>query len=136
MGIGLKTVNDLRGLLIQYLATKKCIDEGGFLTLFHALEGVFEKNEFEDIIENLLKTLSYKERKGDGILDEKMSMLWHAIGDEMSSLPDEYTFLLLLNACVSIFFIKVGRYIHVEVIRIRFQDLGVIRNLFIELHMT
>lgn len=73
----------LRGLSMGHLATQKCIDEGGILPLLHALEGVPGENEIGARAENLLDTLSDKEGKGDGFLEEKVSALRHATRDEM-----------------------------------------------------
>lgn len=76
----------LRGLSMGHLATQRCIDEGGILPLLHALEGVSGENEIGARAENLLDTLSNKEGKGDGFLEEKVSMLRHATRDEMRRL--------------------------------------------------
>ncbi|KAJ0099623.1 hypothetical protein Patl1_21605 [Pistacia atlantica] len=73
----------LRGLSMGHLATQKCIDEGGILPLLHALEGVSGENEIGARAENLLDTLSDKEGKGDGFLEEKVRRLRHATRDEM-----------------------------------------------------
>ncbi|KAB2613738.1 auxin transport protein BIG-like [Pyrus ussuriensis x Pyrus communis] len=73
----------LRGLSTGHLATQKCIDEGGILPLLHALEGVPGENEIGARAENLLDTLSNKEGKGDGFLEEKVRRLRHATRDEM-----------------------------------------------------
>ncbi|GAV60100.1 ZZ domain-containing protein/E3_UbLigase_R4 domain-containing protein [Cephalotus follicularis] len=73
----------LRGLSMGHLATQQCIDEGGILPLLHALEGVAGENEIGARAENLLDTLSNKEGKGDGFLEEKVQMLRHATRDEM-----------------------------------------------------
>ncbi|TQD82008.1 hypothetical protein C1H46_032471 [Malus baccata] len=73
----------LRGLSTGHLATQKCIDEGGILPLLHALEGVAGENEIGARAENLLDTLSNKEGKGDGFLEEKVRRLRHATRDEM-----------------------------------------------------
>ncbi|KAM1666136.1 hypothetical protein ACFX1X_045806 [Malus domestica] len=73
----------LRGLSTGHLATQKCIDEGGILPLLHALEGVSGENEIGARAENLLDTLSNKEGKGDGFLEEKVRRLRHATRDEM-----------------------------------------------------
>lgn len=138
MGNGFKTVNLLRDLSMWYLTTKKCIDEEGFL--LHALERVFVENETWVRDKNLLETLSNKEGKGEGFLEENLSMLWHATRDEMSILLDEYTFLPLLKACVNIYIIiciaNVDRYIHEEIIKSVFQGVGAIRIGIRELDMT
>ena len=76
----------LRGLSTGHLATQKCIDEGGVLPLLHALEGVAGENEIGARAENLLDTLSNKEGKGDGFLEEKVRCLRHATRDEMRRL--------------------------------------------------
>ncbi|KAA8547874.1 hypothetical protein F0562_004303 [Nyssa sinensis] len=73
----------LRGLSMGHLATQRCIDEGGILLLLHALEGVSGENEIGARAENLLDTLSDKEGKGDGFLEEKVRILRHATRDEM-----------------------------------------------------
>ncbi|XVF71321.1 hypothetical protein PTKIN_Ptkin12aG0027900 [Pterospermum kingtungense] len=73
----------LRGLSMGHLATQRCIDEGGILPLLHALEGVSGENEIGAKAENLLDTLSNKEGKGDGFLEEKVRRLRHATRDEM-----------------------------------------------------
>ncbi|KAJ9147476.1 hypothetical protein P3X46_029633 [Hevea brasiliensis] len=73
----------LRGLSMGHLATQRCIDEGGILALLHALEGVAGENEIGARAENLLDTLSNKEGKGDGFLEEKVRKLRHATRDEM-----------------------------------------------------
>ncbi|KAK8606644.1 hypothetical protein V6N13_052411 [Hibiscus sabdariffa] len=73
----------LRGLSMGHLATQRCIDEGGILPLLHALEGVPGENEIGAKAENLLDTLSDKEGKGDGFLEEKVRKLRHATRDEM-----------------------------------------------------
>nr|KYP76458.1 E3 ubiquitin-protein ligase UBR4 [Cajanus cajan] len=73
----------LRGLSMGHLLTQKCIDEEGILPLLHALEGVSGENEIGARAENLLDTLSNKEGKGDGFLEEKVSNLRHATKDEM-----------------------------------------------------
>ncbi|OMO52577.1 Zinc finger, ZZ-type [Corchorus capsularis] len=73
----------LRGLSMGHYATQRCIDEGGILPLLHALEGVSGENEIGAKAENLLDTLSNKEGKGDGFLEEKVRMLRHATRDEM-----------------------------------------------------
>ena len=73
----------LRGLSMGHLATQRCIDEGGILPLLHALEGVAGENEIGARAENLLDTLSDKEGKGDGFLEEKVCKLRHATKDEM-----------------------------------------------------
>ncbi|XP_022771848.1 auxin transport protein BIG-like isoform X2 [Durio zibethinus] len=73
----------LRGLSMGHSATQRCIDEGGILTLLHALEGVSGENEIGAKAENLLDTLSNKEGKGDGFLEEKVRRLRHATRDEM-----------------------------------------------------
>lgn len=73
----------LRGLSMGHLATQRCIDEGGILSLLHALEGVTGENEIGARAENLLDTLSDKEGKGDGFLEEKVCKLRHATRDEM-----------------------------------------------------
>lgn len=73
----------LRGLSMGHLATQNCIEEGGILPLLHALEGVSGENEIGARAENLLDTLSDKEGKGDGFLEEKVSTLRHATRDEM-----------------------------------------------------
>uniref|UniRef100_A0A5B7A7H0 Putative auxin transport protein BIG n=1 Tax=Davidia involucrata TaxID=16924 RepID=A0A5B7A7H0_DAVIN len=73
----------LRGLSMGHLATQRCIDEGGILLLLHALEGVSGENEIGARAENLLDTLSDKEGKGDGFLEEKVRKLRHATRDEM-----------------------------------------------------
>ncbi|KAL2329771.1 hypothetical protein Fmac_017352 [Flemingia macrophylla] len=72
----------LRGLSMGHLLTQKCIDEEGILPLLHALEGVPGGNEIGARAENLLDTLSNKEGKGDGFLEEKVSNLRHATKDE------------------------------------------------------
>ncbi|KAL5582074.1 hypothetical protein UlMin_014516 [Ulmus minor] len=76
----------LRGLSMGHLATQRCIDEGGILPLLHALEGVTGENEIGERAENLLDTLSNKEGKGDGFLEEKVRMLRHTTRDEMRRL--------------------------------------------------
>lgn len=76
----------LRGLSMGHLATQRCIDEGGILPLLHALEGVTGENEIGARAENLLDTLSNKEGKGDGFLEEKVRRLRHATKDEMRRL--------------------------------------------------
>lgn len=76
----------LRGLSMGHLATQKCIDEGGILPLLHALEGVAGENEIGARAENLLDTLSNKEGKGDGFLEDKVRKLRHATRDEMRRL--------------------------------------------------
>uniref|UniRef100_A0A6N2MZV9 Auxin transport protein BIG n=1 Tax=Salix viminalis TaxID=40686 RepID=A0A6N2MZV9_SALVM len=73
----------LRGLSMGHLATQRSIDEGGILPLLHALEGVSGENEIGARAENLLDTLSNKEGKGDGFLEEKVCKLRHATRDEM-----------------------------------------------------
>ncbi|KAK7295546.1 hypothetical protein RJT34_18456 [Clitoria ternatea] len=73
----------LRGLSMGHLLTQKCIDEEGILPLLHALEGVPGENEVGARAENLLDTLSNKEGKGDGFLEEKVCKLRHATKDEM-----------------------------------------------------
>ncbi|XWS47517.1 hypothetical protein CRYUN_Cryun14cG0159200 [Craigia yunnanensis] len=73
----------LRGLSMGHFATQRCIDEGGILPLLHALEGVSGENEIGAKAENLLDTLSNKEGKGDGFLEEKVCRLRHATRDEM-----------------------------------------------------
>ncbi|XP_008230303.1 PREDICTED: auxin transport protein BIG [Prunus mume] len=73
----------LRGLSTGHLATQMCIDQGGILPLLHALEGVSGENEIGARAENLLDTLSNKEGKGDGFLEEKVQMLRHATRDDM-----------------------------------------------------
>ncbi|XWS75634.1 hypothetical protein CRYUN_Cryun01aG0107800 [Craigia yunnanensis] len=73
----------LRGLSMGHFATQMCIDEGGILPLLHALEGVSGENEIGAKAENLLDTLSNKEGKGDGFLEEKVCRLRHATRDEM-----------------------------------------------------
>lgn len=73
----------LRGLSMGHFATQVCIDEGGILPLLHALEGVSGENEIGARAENLLDTLSNKEGKGDGFLEEKVRKLRHATRDEM-----------------------------------------------------
>lgn len=73
----------LRGLSMGHLATQRCIDEGGILPLLHALEGVAGENEIGARAENLLDTLSNKEGKGDGFLEEKVRSLRNATRDEM-----------------------------------------------------
>ncbi|GMI69029.1 BIG, LOW PHOSPHATE-RESISTANT ROOT 1, DARK OVER-EXPRESSION OF CAB 1, TRANSPORT INHIBITOR RESPONSE 3 [Hibiscus trionum] len=73
----------LRGLSMGHFATQRCIDEGGILPLLHALEGVPGENEIGAKAENLLDTLSDKEGKGDGFLEEKVRKLRHATRDEM-----------------------------------------------------
>ncbi|KAF3945345.1 hypothetical protein CMV_028261 [Castanea mollissima] len=73
----------LTGLSMGHLATQRCIDEGGILPLLHALEGVSVENEIGARAENLLDTLSNKEGKGDGFLEEKVCRLRHATRDEM-----------------------------------------------------
>ncbi|TQD82010.1 hypothetical protein C1H46_032473 [Malus baccata] len=87
MGLTLPSVplilSMLRGLSTGHLATQKCIDEGGILPLLHALEGVAGENEIGARAENLLDTLSNKEGKGDGFLEEKVRRLRHATRDEM-----------------------------------------------------
>lgn len=73
----------LRGLSMGHLPTQMCIDEEGILPLLHALEGVSGENEIGVRAENLLDTLSNKEGKGDGFLEEKVCKLRHATRDEM-----------------------------------------------------
>ncbi|CAN1826672.1 Auxin transport protein BIG [Linum perenne] len=73
----------LRGLSMGHFATQRCIDEGGVLPLLHALEGVSGENEIGARAENLLDTLSNKEGKGDGCLEEKVNELRRATRDEM-----------------------------------------------------
>ncbi|KAL2618196.1 hypothetical protein AAZX31_08G246400 [Glycine max] len=73
----------LRGLSMGHLLTKKCVDEEGILPLLHALEGVAGVNEIGARAEYLLDTLSNKEGKGDGFLEEKVCKLRHATKDEM-----------------------------------------------------
>lgn len=73
----------LRGLSMGHSATQRCIDEGGILPLLHALEGVSGENEIGARAENLLDTLSNKEGKGDGFLEEKVRRLRNATRDEM-----------------------------------------------------
>ncbi|KAJ1406495.1 Zinc finger, UBR-type [Sesbania bispinosa] len=73
----------LRGLSMGHLDTQKCIDEEGILPLLHALEGVSGENEIGARAENLLDTLSNKEGKGDGFLEEKVHKLRRATRDEM-----------------------------------------------------
>lgn len=73
----------LRGLSMGHLATQRFIDEEGILPLLHALEGVTGENEIGARAENLLDTLSDKEGKGDGFLEEKVNKLRHATRDEM-----------------------------------------------------
>lgn len=73
----------LRGLSMGHLATQRSIDEGGILPLLHALEGVAGENEIGARAENLLDTLSDKEGKGDGFLEEKVRKLRHATRDDM-----------------------------------------------------
>ncbi|XP_047167509.1 auxin transport protein BIG [Vigna umbellata] len=73
----------LRGLSMGHMLTQKCIDEEGILPLLHALEGVTVVNEIGVRAENLLDTLSNKEGKGDGFLEEKVCKLRHATRDEM-----------------------------------------------------
>ncbi|KAE8686089.1 Auxin transport protein BIG [Hibiscus syriacus] len=73
----------LRGLSMGHFATQRCIDESGILPLVHALEGVPGENEIGAKAENLLDTLSDKESKGDGFLEEKVRKLRHATRDEM-----------------------------------------------------
>lgn len=73
----------LRGLSMGHLLTQKCIDEEGILPLLHALEGVSGENEIWERAENLLDTLSNKEGKGDGFLEEKVCKLRDATRDEM-----------------------------------------------------
>ncbi|XVF20872.1 hypothetical protein REPUB_Repub12eG0040500 [Reevesia pubescens] len=73
----------LRGLSIGHFATQRYIDEGGILPLLHALEGVSGENEIGAKAENLLDTLSNREGKGDGFLEEKVLRLRHATRDEM-----------------------------------------------------
>lgn len=73
----------LRGLSMGHLLTKKCVDEEGILPLLHALEGVSGENEIWERAENLLDTLSNKEGKGDGFLEEKVCKLRDATRDEM-----------------------------------------------------
>ncbi|KAK7340712.1 hypothetical protein VNO77_21422 [Canavalia gladiata] len=72
----------LRGLSMGHLLTQKCIDEEGILPLLHALEGVPGENEIGARAENLLDTLSNKEGKGDGFLEEKVFKLRHASREE------------------------------------------------------
>ncbi|KAG6720767.1 hypothetical protein I3842_03G077400 [Carya illinoinensis] len=76
----------LRGLSMGHSATQRCIDEGGILPLLHALEGVSGENEIGARAENLLDTLSNKEGKGDGFLEEKVRRLRNARRDEMRRL--------------------------------------------------
>ncbi|KAL9674543.1 hypothetical protein QQ045_030815 [Rhodiola kirilowii] len=76
----------LRGLSMGHLPTQKCIDDGGILSLLHALEGVPGENKIGARAENLLDTLSDKEGKGDGFLGDKISSLRHASRDEMRRL--------------------------------------------------
>ncbi|KAI4346740.1 hypothetical protein L6164_007612 [Bauhinia variegata] len=76
----------LRGLSMGHLATQRFIDEEGILPLLHALEGVPGENEIGARAENLLDTLSNKEGKGDGFLEEKVCKLRHATRDEMRRL--------------------------------------------------
>uniref|UniRef100_A0A7N1A599 Auxin transport protein BIG n=1 Tax=Kalanchoe fedtschenkoi TaxID=63787 RepID=A0A7N1A599_KALFE len=76
----------LRGLSMGHLSTQKCIDEGGILSLLHALEGVPGGNEIGARAENLLDTLSDMEGKGDGFLGDKIASLRHASKDEMRRL--------------------------------------------------
>ncbi|KAK4765976.1 hypothetical protein SAY87_007618 [Trapa incisa] len=76
----------LRGLSMGHLPTQKCIDEGGILSLLHALEGVPGENEIGARAENLLDTLANKEGNGDGYLEEKVLSLRHATRDEMRRL--------------------------------------------------
>ncbi|KAI4352365.1 hypothetical protein L6164_006625 [Bauhinia variegata] len=76
----------LRGLSMGHLATQRCIDEEGILSLLHALEGVPGENEIGARAENLLDTLSNKEGNGDGFLEEKVRKLRHATRDEMRRL--------------------------------------------------
>ncbi|KAJ8751615.1 hypothetical protein K2173_025768 [Erythroxylum novogranatense] len=71
----------LRGLSMGHLPTQRSIDDGGILPLLHALEGV--AGEIGARAENLLDTLSNKEGKGDGFLEEKVRKLRHATRDEM-----------------------------------------------------
>lgn len=73
----------LRGLSMGHSATQRCIDEGGILPLLHTLEGVPGENEIGARAENLLDTLSNKEGKGDGFLEEKVCRLRNATRDEM-----------------------------------------------------
>lgn len=73
----------LRGLSMGHLPTQRCIDDEGVLPLLHALEGVCGEHEIGARAENLLDTLSNKEGKGDGFLEEKVSKLRHATMDEM-----------------------------------------------------
>ncbi|CAD5321836.1 unnamed protein product [Arabidopsis thaliana] len=73
----------LRGLSMGHLPTQTCIDEGGILTLLHALEGVSGENDIGARAENLLDTLADKEGKGDGFLGEKVRALRDATKDEM-----------------------------------------------------
>ncbi|KAJ7974259.1 auxin transport protein (BIG) [Quillaja saponaria] len=73
----------LKGLSMGHSSTQGCIDEGGILPLLHALEGVSGENEIGARAENLLDTLSNKEGKGDGFLEEKVLQLRHATRDEM-----------------------------------------------------
>lgn len=73
----------LRGLSMGHLQTQRCIDEEGILPLLHALEGVPGENEIGARAENLLDTLSNKEGKGDGFLEEEVRKLRHATRDEM-----------------------------------------------------
>ncbi|KAF6169153.1 hypothetical protein GIB67_038650 [Kingdonia uniflora] len=72
----------LQGLAKGHLATQECIDRDGILALLHALEGVAGENEIGARAENLLDTLSDKECKGDGFLEEKIRKLRHATRDE------------------------------------------------------
>jgi E3 ubiquitin-protein ligase UBR4 len=87
MGLKLPSVplilSMLKGLSMGHLATQRCIDEGGILPLLHALEGVPGENEVGARAENLLDTLSNKEGKGDGFLEEKVHRLRNATRDEM-----------------------------------------------------
>lgn len=76
----------LRGLSTGHLPTQGCIDSGGILPLLHALEGVAGENEIGARAENLLDTLSNKEGKGDGFLEEKVRSLRDATKDEMRRL--------------------------------------------------
>ncbi|CAI0553248.1 unnamed protein product [Linum tenue] len=73
----------LRGLSMGHFATQRCIDEGRILPLLHTLEGVSGENEIGARAENLLDTLSNKEGKGDGFLEEKVHELRRATKDDM-----------------------------------------------------
>ncbi|XP_020522820.1 auxin transport protein BIG [Amborella trichopoda] len=72
-----------KGLAVGHLRTQRCIEKGGILPLFHALEGVSAENEIGARAENLLDTLADKEGKGDGYLGEAVHKLRHATRDEM-----------------------------------------------------